>query len=349
MRRSAISAGFFLFSLGLGALAFGRMAPAQAADKVSVAALHFVSSAPIFIAKDKGYFAAEGLDVEIKFFNAAQPVAVAVAAGDADFGVTGLTAGFYNLAAKGALKIIAAQSREQPGYDFVAYVVSNKAWDAGFRKVSQYPGKTVGITQVGSTFNYNMGMLAEKLHFPLSSVTLKPLQSVPNMVAALKGNQVDSVLLPNNIALGLVAQHAGHIIGYVWQETPWQLGALFTSTADATHHRDLVQRFVRAYQKACADYAAAFLQRDASGKRVFGAKADALIPILQKYVQPRPSRARVLASVSYIDPQARLEVADIYRQVAWYQKMGMVDRSASARSMLDLSFIPHQLDLPQSK
>ena len=322
-------------------------APARAADAVSVAALHFVSSAPIFIAKDKGYFAAEGLDVEIKFFDAAQPIAVAVAAGDADFGITGLTAGFYNLAAKGVLKIIAAQSREEPGYDFVAYIVSNKAWDAGFRSVTQYPGKSVGITQVGSTFHYNMGMLAEKLGFPLSAVALKPLQSIPNVVAALKGNQVDSVLLPNNIALGLVAQHAGHIIGYVWQETPWQLGALFTSAKNVAKRRDLVQRFVRAYQKACADYAAAFLQRDASGKRVFGAKADALIPIIQKYVQPRPSRAQVLASVSYIDPKARLEVGDIYRQVAWYQKMGMVDRSAKTATMLDLGFIPHQLDMPR--
>jgi NitT/TauT family transport system substrate-binding protein len=319
---------------------------AAAADKVSVAALAFVSSAPIFIAKERGYFAAEGLDVELKFFEAAQPVALAVVSGDADFGITGLTGGFYNLAAKGALKIIASQSREEPGFDFVAYVVSDKAWDAGFRTVAQFPGHVVAITQVGSTFHYNLGKLAEKRGFKLEALTLKPLQSIPNVVAALQGNQVDAALLPTNIALGLEKQSAGHIIGYVWQETPWQLGALFTSTKlDAGRH-DLVQRFVRAYQKATADYAAAFQQRDDQGKRVFGAKADALVPIIQKYVKPAPTAEQVLASVSFIDPEGRLKVQDIYDQVAWYKKMGMVDASADVRSMLDLSYIPGHFDVP---
>ena len=142
-----LTAAVLAAALGLVAAA------AQAADKISVAALAFVSSSPIFIAKERGYFARQGLDVDIKFFEAAQPVAVAVVSGDADCGITGLTGGFYNLAAKGALKIIASQSREEPGFDFVAYVVSDKAWDAGFRSVAQFPGHVVGITQIGSTFH----------------------------------------------------------------------------------------------------------------------------------------------------------------------------------------------------
>ena len=70
---------------------------ALAAETVTVAALRFVSSGPIFIAKEKGYFAAEGLEVTLKFFDAAQPVAVAIASGDADFGATGFTAGLFNI------------------------------------------------------------------------------------------------------------------------------------------------------------------------------------------------------------------------------------------------------------
>ena len=322
-------------------------ASAHALDKTSVAALAFVSSAPIFIAKDKGYFEAEGLDVEIKFFQAAQPVAVAVASGDADFGITGLTGGFFNLGAKGALKIIAAQSREEPGFDFVAYVVTPKAYEAGFRSPKQYAGKTVGITQVGSTFHYNIGMLADKYGFKLSDVSLKPLQSVPNMVAALKGGQVDSVLLPANQALGLEADGSGKIIGWVHEHTPWQLGALFTSTKNAAEKRPMVQRFVKAYVRAAGDYAEAFHERDAAGKRVFGPKADALIPILQKYVKPEPSADQVKASVSFIDPKGRLLVKNLYDQVAWYQAQGMVDAGADARIMIDLGFVDGHLDLPK--
>ena len=320
---------------------------ALALDKTSVAALAFVSSAPIFIAKDKGYFEAEGLDVEIKFFQAAQPVAVAVASGDADFGITGLTGGFFNLGAKGALKIVAAQSREEPGFNFVGYVVTPKAYEAGFRSPKDYAGKTVGITQVGSTFHYNIGMLADKYGFKLSDVSLKPLQSVPNMVAALKGGQVDSILLPANQALGLEADGSGKIIGWVHQHTPWQLGALFTSTKNVTEKRPMVQRFVKAYARAAGDYADAFHQRDAAGKRVFGPKADALIPILQKYVKPEPTADQVKASVSFIDPKGRLLVQNLYDQVAWYKAQGMVDASADAKTMIDLGFVEGHLDLPK--
>src|SRR4051812_16699738 len=84
--------------------------PALAQEKVSVAVLRFVSSGGLFLAVEKGYFKQEGLDVELKFFEAAQPIAVAVVSGDATFGVTAFTGGFYNLAGQGALKIIAAQS-----------------------------------------------------------------------------------------------------------------------------------------------------------------------------------------------------------------------------------------------
>jgi NitT/TauT family transport system substrate-binding protein len=73
---------------------------AQAKEKVVICALTFVSSSPLFIAMDRGYYEAEGLEAEIKFFNAAQPVAVAIASGDCDYGVTGFTAGFFNLAGR---------------------------------------------------------------------------------------------------------------------------------------------------------------------------------------------------------------------------------------------------------
>jgi NitT/TauT family transport system substrate-binding protein len=321
-------------------------APASA-EKITVGSLPFVSSSPVFIAKERGYFAAEGLEVETKAIQAAQAVAVATASGDLDVGVGGLTAGFYNLAGKGALKIVAAQSREEPGYDFVAYVVSKKAWDEGFRSVAQFPGKTVGITTAGSTFHYNLGTLAEKRGFKLDSIKLRLLQNVPNMAAALAGNQVDAILTVANSALKLQNDGAGKIIGWVHQETPWQLGAIFVTPKTIETRRPMVEKFLRAYVKGAQDYAKAYLQKDASGKRAFGAEAEALFPIMKKYVQPEPTPQTVIAGANYIDPEGRLLVSDIYRQVGWYQAQGLVDKGVSAKAILDLSFIKGHLEVPK--
>ncbi len=176
---------------------------AGAAEKLRIGVLRLTSSGAVFVAQDKGYFAAEGLDVELKFFDAAQPVAVAAVSGDIDIGVTGLTAGFFNLAGKGALRIVAAQSREEPGYHLDAWVVSKQAYEAGLQSLADLPGHSIAITQVGSTFHYNVGLIADKLHFPLTSLKLVPLQSLANMASALKGGQVDAASLPATAAAPL--------------------------------------------------------------------------------------------------------------------------------------------------
>lgn len=316
---------------------------AARAQSVPIGVLPLVSSAPVFIAAERGYFKAEGIDAELKFFQAAQPVAVAVAGGDVQFGVTAFSAGFFNLAGKGALQVIGAQSREEPGFDFSAYVVAAKAHDEGFRAVAQFPGKTLGMTQVGSSFHYMLGRLAEKRGFALDTVKIKPLQSIPNMVAALKGAQVDALIVPANIAGQLQSEGAGRIIGWVHEETPWQLGALFTATKTVAERPDLVRRFIRAYQKGATDYHEAFNARE-NGRRVFGAKADALMPIIEKHTKSTP--ADIKAGAPFIDPMGRLLVGDIYHQVRWLKANGFVDAEVDAKTFLALQFIDGHRDVP---
>jgi NitT/TauT family transport system substrate-binding protein len=327
--------------LGIGLAAVTLAQPPQ---KVSVGVLPLTSSGAIYIAHDKGYFAAEGLDVEIKLFTSAQQVPVAVTAGDADFGVTGLTAGFFNLAGKGALKIIAAQSREEHGFELVAYMVTNSAYDHGFHSVRNFPGKRVGITTVGSTFEYSLGLLARKYRFDIKTVTLVPLQTLPNMAAAFKGGQVDAVLVPVNIARQLEADKAGHVLGWVGDETPWQLGALFTSPRTIETRRPLTEKFVRAYVRGTADYNRAFNGKDATGKPTKGPGYDEMLAILAKWVQQPPER--VAEGLPFVDAEGRLNVGDVYNQVAFWKSQGRVDKSVDAKSILDLSLIKGHFNLP---
>ena len=318
---------------------------AARAEKINVSAIRLSSSGPLFIAQDKGFFAAEGLEVEFKFFTAAQPVAVAVASGDADLGVTGLTAGFYNLAGKGALKIVAAQSRDEPGYQLVAYLASTKAFEGGLDRPAKLAGRTIAITQVGSTFHYYVGLLAEKHKFDLAGVKLVALQSIPNMMSALKGGQVDAVLAPSVPAIAAVKAGDARLLGWAGDETPWQLGALFASSKLVAEKRAVVERFVRAYQKGTRAYAEAFPSRDADGNAVPGKDYEAALEIIAKYVQQPPERVR--GGLAYMDADARLKVADIHRQVAWWQSQGQVDKSVVARDILDLGFVAGHFDVPK--
>src|SRR5208282_5071092 len=327
------------------ALAIALSARAAVAEEITVGVLHLASSGPIFIAADKGYFKDEGLEAKLVFFEAAQPIAVAVVSRDLDVGVTAFTAGFFSLAGKGGITVIGAQSREEPGYHLIAYVASDKAYDAGFKSLKDFPGKKIAITQVGSSFHYSLGLLADKLGFKLSSVELAPLQSMPNMASALEGNQVDGALMPASLAIPLIERGKAHLLGWVGDETPWQLGALFTSPKEVAEHRERLERFVRAYQKGARYYYDQLLAKDAGGKVAGGRERAAALVLIAKYINETPEQ--VAKSVAFIDPQGRLLVGDVYRQVAWYQAQGLLDRSVDAKSFLDLGFIKGHLDLPQ--
>ncbi len=321
----------------VGSLLLAGAARAAGRDAVPVGVLRLASSGPVFIGVDQGYFRDAGIDVDLHFFDAAQPVAVAIVSGDVDIGVTAFTAGLYNLAGKGAIKIIAGQAREQPGYGLNAYVVTPRAYDAGFTSLDKFAGKTVGITQTGSSFHYLLGLLADKYKFDIAGVQLVPLQSLPNLAAALRGGQVDGAIMPATVALPLVDHGEARLLGWAGDETPWQINAVFTSAKADADRRPLLTRFLGAYRRATQAFYDAFLVKGADGKPVAGANHDAFAQIIAKYTEQTP--AQVLRSLPYVDPKAGLQVDDIVNQVKWFKAQGLVDAGVEAQPMIDLSLL----------
>lgn len=326
--------------------------PAAAQEKLNVGALRFVSNGGLFVAMERGYFKAEGLDIDLKFFDAAQPIAVAVVSGDLDLGATAFTAGLYNMAGKGALKVIAAQAREKKGYQGNAILVSNAAWEKGFRRLEDFPGKSLGITQVGSSFHYQIGQIARVKNFDIKAVSLKPLQSLSNMAAALNGGTVDAIIIAPHIAKPMLARGEAKLLGWYSDLDEYQFGALFASPKAIEGRRAAVQKFVRAYQKGAQEFYDAMLKLDPAGARSFDRdKADPVGLAVAKYVYPnaqgQAAVEQVMASSYYIDPQARLDVGDIHNQVAWLKANGLVDGTADAKAFLDLSFVQGHMNVPK--
>src|SRR5258705_4051298 len=98
----------------LAALALGA-APTAAADKLVVAVNKLSAGSPLYIARAKGFFAEQNLDVSLLHATSAQTIGLAVASGDAPIGMTALTAGIYTIAGKGAMKIVAGGYQADAG------------------------------------------------------------------------------------------------------------------------------------------------------------------------------------------------------------------------------------------
>ena len=249
---------------GLGAALAGS-GPARAGDAVSVGVLRFVSSGGLFLAQEMGFFKQAGIAAQFVYFDAAQPVAVALASGDAGFGATAITGGTLNLAAKGVLKVVASQGAERKGFKGSALLVSRAAYDRGVTSLAKLPGASVAITQIGSSQHYMLGQIAAAEGFDIKALTIRPLQSIANMIATIRSGQVDATILTPQFARALLERGEVHLLAYLSDVADYQYGALFASAKLAAGSPELTRRFVAAYRQGAAAYADALLRRDTNG------------------------------------------------------------------------------------
>lgn len=321
------------------AAAQATVATAKAADEITVGALRFTSHSASFIAKERGYFADEGLDVEFKFFQAAQPMAVAIASGDVDFGVTAMTAGLINLADKGAVKVIGGALSEEQGVDGQKILASSKAYEDGLTSPADLEGRSFGITQAGSSFHYMAAKIAEKEGFTTADMTLKPLQKVGAIIGALKSGQIDSWAIVPHIAKLLAGGPEVKVIGEVADYIPgYQVTTVFTSTENVEDHPERVERFLAAFSDGAADFNAALVDRTTSD-----AEEQAIVELIHKYVYAdRPldkAAPNIRNGAMRINANARMNLTNVKDQLAWFKSEGLVEGGVSIDALVDTSFV----------
>ncbi len=324
-----------LFGLAVAAIsltvAMSGAAPARAESiKIGLSKLLSYPATPIAI--ERGYFKEQGIEPEMVFFDSAQPVAVAVASGSVDFGVSGLSAAFYTLAGQGQLRMIASSGYEQPGFYNIVLLASLKAWDAGLKSPKNLPGHAVAVTQLGTSLQLNLGRVAEKFGVDLKTVEIKALQSNSNVVSALTGGTLDAGIIPASPALALIAKNEVKVVSWVGDDVPGNTGsAAYTGTKTANDRGDLVKRFLVAYGKGMKDFHDAFT--DANGKRKDQATAPAMLDLLSKFTGL--SVDDIDKATPYVDPQGRIDMKEIRSQIAWYTSQGQIKGEVKADDIID--------------
>ena len=319
---TAIMVGFF-------GQAFGET------TKINVGALRFTSHAASFVAYERGYFKDEGLDVTFQFFQAAQPMAVAVASKDVDYAVTAISGGLISLAEKGAAKVIGGALLEEEGIDGSKIIVSDAAFKAGVTHPSKLNGKTWGLTQTGSSFHYTGSKVAAKEGIDLK---FKPLQKVGAIIGALKSAQIDSWAIVPHIAKPLAKGGAVHIIGSISDYLPnYQVTVVFTSADNAANDRDKTNAFLRAFARGAADFNAALVDKTEGEEG-----AEKMIKLVHKYVYADRPYEKAAPSIRNgamrISPDAAMNAESIQDQLDWFKSEGLVKDSITFDTLVDSSY-----------
>lgn len=303
---------------------------------INVGALRFTSHAASFVAFERGYFEEEGLDVSFKFFQAAQPMAVAVASKDVDYAVTAISGGLISLAEKGAAKVIAGALMEESGIDGQKIIVSDAAYQAGVTSPAALADKTFAITQSGSSFHYMGAKIAEKEGI---SLKYKPLQKVGAIIGAVKSGQVDAWSIVPHIAKPLSGSGAVHIIGDVSDYVDdYQVTVVFTSADNAANERKNTEAFLRAFAKGADDFNAALVDKTAGEDA-----AEEMVKLVHKYVYTDRTYEKAAPSIingaMRISSGAALNAASVSDQLDWFKSEGLVKDTITFETLVDGSYV----------
>jgi NitT/TauT family transport system substrate-binding protein len=315
----------------VAAVSVGWTAIVHAQDRPKVGVLKLTSSAPIFIGVEKGFFKEFGVEPQLVYFEAAAPIATALAAGQIDVGATGLTAAIYNIVLGGEkLWIVADKGREWPDHRLTAIVVQKELYDAGTRTVADLKGKRIAVTQLGSTFHYQIGNILEKDGLTLKDVSIVPLQAMPAALEALKGRQVDAVVLPQPFPGRAEADGFGRIIAWAGDLFPWQIATVFYSKKFAAD-RTRALSFMKGYVKSSRYYYDAVLTGRPSSAY------EEVVSVTARYTgAPVPI---IRLGFPYQDRNGRLWVEDLGRQMAWWRRHGFIKETIPLKDLVDTSFV----------
>lgn len=325
MRLRRIGTALVIFVLALTA------AGTAYAETIKLGLIKSAANAGIFVAQDRGYFAAENLTVNFVVFDAALAVSLATMSGAIDLGSSALTAALYNMAAQGSMRVIAAQSADVPSFQNNTLIVSNRAYENGLKSYKDLGGRSIGLAQIGGSPQYAIVLLSEKYGFPLKTVHFLPLQSVPNIISAIKGNQADAGVGPAAALLPIVQGGDAKLLGFAGDEVTYQLGGIFVSTKTANRRGDMLKRFLIAYRHGAKDYHDAVT--GPGEKRQDGPGTDAMVAVVSKYIGLKPEQLKL--GIAYVDAEARLDQRDMQHQIDWYRSQGQMKGKLTAAQLID--------------
>jgi NitT/TauT family transport system substrate-binding protein len=314
---------------------------ADAQERIVIGTQRLSENGALFLAAAEGYFKAEGIDLAMTAYDSDKVVADMLASGATDFGLARFTPAAFDAAGKGLIRAIAAQAREKRDYEGSQIIASSIGFQKGLRKFDNLADKTVAIDALGSTAHYQLLQIARIKHVDPARITVKAPGTLDAIARAVGTDQVDAAIMPSLYARELLMANQAKFLGWYSELDEQQLGALFVSKKMLETRRAAVEKFVQAYRRGAADYAAALLRKDRSSKRISDIKSKEAATTIARYVYPDrgDAAATVELGAYYIDPQARLGVADVARQIAWYKSQGLIDKAVDARTVVDASFV----------
>jgi NitT/TauT family transport system substrate-binding protein len=202
-----------------------------------------VSMAPMWIAKEVGFFKKQGLDVRIVFIPSGPTGVTAILAGEADVGVIG---GFAPIRAiVGGAKGLAIIGETKNA--IVATIVGKKE----ITTVQDLKGKRLGIDRIGSNPDmFTQAALARFQMDPLRDLQYIQMGNIGQGIPALKAGAIDALTAspPDDLVALKLGFHV--ILDITAMKIPFAATVLVSSRSTLARKQQELTKFMHAYAEA---------------------------------------------------------------------------------------------------
>ena len=199
------------------------------------------TQANVWVAKEIGFFAKHGLDVDLVLLVGAPLAVTALVSGETPIVHAGASAVVTsNLQGSGAVLVAGGASR----FPYVLFVTDE------IKRVEDLKGKKFGVSRIGGADNAAAITVLNNFGVKETDVTYVQAGSIPARLAAMQTNALQATLLQAPETLRAKEIGLRPLLDFTKLDVEWQLNGVATTREFIRKKPDTVRRFVRAYVEA---------------------------------------------------------------------------------------------------
>ncbi len=300
--------------------------------KVKVGNVGGISDAALFIAKDKGFFQEQALEVEFQTFNSAATMVPFLGTGQLDVAAGSPSAGLLNAIARDVpLRIVADKGNLNPGHGYEAMVVRTALADR-IKGPADLRGKKIAMSARDISPEVTLDVFLRRAGLTVKDID-KDIVTMPfpDMRSALANGSIDVAVAIEPFVSQMTQSGAGVILQRNDEVEPRQQVAVLLYGPKFAETPDVARRFMLAYVKAARLYNDAFDKKEA-------AKRKDVIDILMKNTAATNLALYDKMVMPGIDPNGKVNVESLAEEQDYFLKKGSLRTKLDLKNVVDSQY-----------
>jgi len=288
-----------------------------------------VSDAAIFLAQEKGFFAEQGITLEVTFFASAAQMVTPLGTGELLVGGGASGAGLFNAMDRGVgIVIVADKGNLNPGHGYEATLV-RKDLAGVIKGPKDLKGRTIAISARNITPEVTLDTLLRQGGLTIKDVKVVTIPHA-DMLLAFQNGAIEVGLPIEPHVARILASGVATVLTRNDAVTPNHQTAVILYSEKLVERRDVAVRFMVAYIKGARLYNDGFVKKDPQ-KRAEAiqllAKATKLdVALFEQMVMPG------------IDPDGKVNEKSLLEIQEWFVAAGSQKKVVELSKAVDLSF-----------